>query len=104
MLSATTMCRTISERPAEEYAPAAPMTDEVITVGHLATRSTHRDVHEYRALPAHLSLLRDALAGAGRTEGGPAAGYRRTPAHVARTTQLTLSQWVSRTASIGHQS
>ncbi|MFF2327180.1 MULTISPECIES: hypothetical protein [unclassified Streptomyces] len=115
MLTATTKHHTISERPAEEHTPQATATEEVITVGaQQGTRSARRDWRDYRALPAHLSLLRDALAAGadrhqevyGKGEAGDrhAAPCRRGPARVAGTTQLTLAQWVSRTASIGNRS
>ncbi|MFH8473347.1 zf-HC2 domain-containing protein [Streptomyces sp. NPDC018000] len=104
MLTATQKRRTVSERPAEEHALTAPAADEAITAdAHLATCPTCRDVHDCPAtLPAHLFLLRDALADSdGRAERRHAAPCRRGPARTAEATQLTLSQWVSRTAKIG---
>ncbi|RMB80258.1 hypothetical protein [Streptomyces shenzhenensis] len=67
------------------------------------------------AVPAHLALLRDALArdalahGCGRSPrahrdglcaSGPVQAHRRHPARVTVARQLTLAQWVSRTTGI----
>ncbi|MFG2630865.1 hypothetical protein [Streptomyces sp. NPDC048473] len=92
MLTATEKRRTISERP--------------------ATCPTRRDGDDCRAaLPVHLLLLHDALADStgrspgtsrdGQADGRHVAPCRRSPARTAGATQLTLSQWVSRTAKIG---
>ncbi|MFD9607448.1 hypothetical protein ACFVRD_14925 [Streptomyces sp. NPDC057908] len=84
MLTASEKRRTISERP--------------------ATCPPCRDGDDFgAALPVHLSLLRDALAdSSGRYQGTSRDGQAERR-HVAPT-QLTLSQWVSRTARIGDQS
>ncbi|MFJ1613402.1 zf-HC2 domain-containing protein [Streptomyces sp. NPDC088249] len=108
MLTATEKYRTIGERPADDHGLKAPAADEASTVGtHLETCPTCRDEHDCgAALPVHLFLLRDALAAStGRHRGTPehrhAAPCRRGPARADGATQLTLSQWVSRTARIG---
>ncbi|MFE7430389.1 hypothetical protein [Streptomyces sp. NPDC057545] len=110
MFTATKKRSTIDERPAEAPAPKVPAPDTSGGHGHPATPLTHRAKDDFRAPPAHLLLLRDALAdradrdqgegtgGAGQRRGAPC---RRVRAHSAGTTQLTLSQWVSRTARIG---
>ncbi|MER5362995.1 zf-HC2 domain-containing protein [Streptomyces sp. NPDC002785] len=102
MLTATQKRRTISERPAEEAISAG---------AHLAACPTCRDGYYCPAsLPAHLFLLRDALADSpghhgmsrdGRGERRHEAPCRRGPARTAVASQLTLSQWVSRTSKIG---
>jgi hypothetical protein len=112
MLTAIQKRRTISERPAEEHALKVPAADEAIMAeAHLATRPTCRDGHDFpAALPTHLFLLRDALADSAGRQGTSrddradhrhVAPCRRSPALTAEATQLTLSQWVSRTATIG---
>lgn len=111
MFTATKKRSTIDERLAEASAPKVPAPDTSGGHGHPAPALTHRAKDDFRAPPAHLLLLRDALAdravrdqgagtgdGAGRRRGAPC---RRVRAHSAGTTQLTLSQWVSRTARIG---
>ncbi|MFF3734912.1 hypothetical protein ACFYXM_32675 [Streptomyces sp. NPDC002476] len=114
MSTATKKRSTIDERPAEAPAPKVPAPETAVTAGghgHAATPLTHRARDDFRAPPAHLLLLRDALAdravrnqgtgtdgGAGQRRGAPC---RRVRAHSAGATQLTLSQWVSRTARIG---
>jgi hypothetical protein len=85
--------------------------DEASAVrAHQATCSTCRDEYDCStAVPAHLSLLRDALAcGKGRNTrlhaatradcGHPTPSHRR-PHRATLTMQLTLSQWVNRTTS-----
>ncbi|MFF8914736.1 zf-HC2 domain-containing protein [Streptomyces sp. NPDC015032] len=116
MLTATEKRRTIGERPAEDHGLEAPAADEASTVGaQLESGSTYRDGHDCgAALPVHLLLLRDALAdtagrhrgtsGDGRAEHRHMAPCRRSPARTDGAPQLTLSQWVSRTARIGDQS
>ncbi|MFJ1601770.1 zf-HC2 domain-containing protein [Streptomyces sp. NPDC088253] len=77
---------------------------------HLAICNTCRDEYDrLAAVPAHLSLLRDALAcGKGRStrthaatrpDRGHASPRHRRPHRANVTMQLTLSQWVSRTTS-----
>ncbi|WP_406379471.1 zf-HC2 domain-containing protein [Streptomyces sp. NBC_01618] len=85
--------------------------DEASAVGaHLATCATCRDERDCRAaVPAHLTLLRDALASgqgrnrracaATRAERGHASPGHAGPYRAAPTTQITLSQWVSKTTS-----
>ncbi|MFE7351735.1 zf-HC2 domain-containing protein [Streptomyces sp. NPDC057543] len=85
--------------------------DEASAVAaHLAACDTCRDERDCRAaVPAHLTLLRDALAsGQGRNrrasaatgaDGGQASSRHRRPGGAAPTTQITLSQWVSKTTS-----
>ncbi|MCX4785136.1 MULTISPECIES: zf-HC2 domain-containing protein [unclassified Streptomyces] len=85
--------------------------DEASAVAaHLATCDTCRDERDRRAaVPAHLTLLRDALAcGQGRNRRACAAtraerghGSSRYPGSdgAAPTTQITLAQWVSKTTS-----
>ncbi|MFH8519207.1 hypothetical protein ACH4CE_29795 [Streptomyces gelaticus] len=61
-----------------------------------------------KSVPAHLTLLRDALArGQGKNAQACAAGRaarghassRRGPGRTGPTMQITLAQWVSRTTS-----
>ncbi|MFI9626733.1 hypothetical protein [Streptomyces sp. NPDC052042] len=112
MFTATKQRSTIGERPAETPASAAARADAAATSGgHPASRPAYRAKAEFRTPPAHLLLLRDALADrADRNQGQePGAGGRAEHRGVAsgrraRTqsaAQLTLSQWVSRTARIG---
>ncbi|MER7688949.1 zf-HC2 domain-containing protein [Streptomyces sp. NPDC097610] len=103
-------CRRIRELLAVgERKTLAP--DEAGAVrAHLATCHTCPDGYDrLAAVPAHLSLLRDALAcGNGRNtrthagtrsdRGHPSPRHRR-PHRANLTMQLTLSQWVSRTTS-----
>ena len=103
-------CRTVCELLAG-HALRTLAPEEASTVrAHLATCDTCRDKHDSRAsVPAHLSLLRDALAcgenrhsqacAATRDECRHASPRRRRPYRSAVTMQITLSQWVSRTAS-----
>ncbi|MFB7915848.1 hypothetical protein [Streptomyces sp. NPDC056061] len=111
MLTATEKRSTIGERPADEHPRTFPAAEEAVTMGtHPTTRPTHRAAEDGRtALPAHLSLLRQALAestgrnrGTGKDAGDRAQAPRLRPDRTARTTQLTLAQWVSRTARIGN--
>ncbi|MFK0024994.1 zf-HC2 domain-containing protein [Streptomyces sp. NPDC090798] len=103
-------CRTIRGLLAgNERKTLAP--DEAGAVrAHLATCNTCRDEYDrLAAVPAHLSLLRDALArGKGRStrthaatrpDRGHASPRHRRPHRANVTMQLTLSQWVSRTTS-----
>ncbi|MET7354815.1 zf-HC2 domain-containing protein [Streptomyces mirabilis] len=103
-------CRTIRELLAgSERKSLAP--DEAGAVrAHLATCHTCRGEHDRLvAVPAHLSLLRDALAcgkgrstrthAATRSDRGHASPRHRRPHRANLTMQLTLSQWVSRTTS-----
>ncbi|MFF9349029.1 hypothetical protein [Streptomyces sp. NPDC014734] len=110
MFTATENHSTIGERPADARPRTSPAAEETVTRGtHPATRSTHRAADDCRTvLPAHLSLLRRALAestgrnrGADQDTGDRAAACRQRPARTAGTAQLTLAQWVSRTARIG---
>ncbi|MFF2411921.1 zf-HC2 domain-containing protein [Streptomyces sp. NPDC058092] len=104
-------CRTIRELLAQ-HALKILAPDEASAVGaHLAICDTCRNEHDClaAAVPAHLTLLRDALAGgqgrnrracaANRAERGHGSPRHRTPDRAARTTQITLSQWVSKTTS-----
>ncbi|MEU6874514.1 hypothetical protein ACIODX_28820 [Streptomyces sp. NPDC088190] len=102
-------CRTIRELAGNAPETLAP--DEARAVGaHLAACATCREAYECSAaVPAHLTLLRDALAcgqgrhrrvcPAGRTARGDAAPRHRRPDRAAATRQITLSQWVSKTTS-----
>ncbi|MEU9762321.1 hypothetical protein ACFYYY_23810 [Streptomyces sp. NPDC001834] len=114
MFTATKKRSTIGERPAEAPTPVVPAPEAAGTSGghgHPASHLTHCARDDFRAPPAHLLLLRDALADRAVRDQGPdtggRAGHRRVaPCHRARarsagTAQLTLSQWVSRTARIG---
>ncbi|MFJ9683407.1 zf-HC2 domain-containing protein [Streptomyces sp. NPDC101194] len=116
MLTAPRNGRTTSERAAEDHDIPVTAADEAIAVGaHLATCSTCRAGYDCsEAVPAHLFLLRQALADstgrqqAAREDGGAehhrVAPCRRGPVRTTGATQLTLSQWVSRTAGIGGRS
>ena len=85
--------------------------DEKTAVGECRTIRELPAGHDPKtppAVPAHLSLLRDALAcGKGRNTRTHAAtradrshtSPRHRRPHRALTTQLTLSQWVNRTTS-----
>ncbi|MCZ1000825.1 zf-HC2 domain-containing protein [Streptomyces mirabilis] len=103
-------CRTIRELLAgSERKTLAP--DETGAVrAHLATCQTCRGEYDrLAAVPAHLSLLRDALAcGKGRStrthagtrpDRGHSSPRHRRPHRASLTMQLTLPQWVSRTTS-----
>ena len=116
MLTASTKRSTISERPARTHTPTHHRPDRAVAP---APRPACREGDEARreredaraTLPAHLLLLRAALADrtgrdqntdpGPRTEDRTAAGCRRGAVHAAGTRQLTLSEWVSRTARIG---
>ncbi|MFD5814264.1 hypothetical protein [Streptomyces sp. NPDC127038] len=103
-------CRTTRRLPSgHAVEPVAP--DEATAAkARAAIRGTRRDEYDRLAeVPAHLSLLRDALArgedrqartcpatGTGR---GPTHPRHRRPFRAALTTQITLSQWVSKTSS-----
>ncbi|WP_335937466.1 hypothetical protein [Streptomyces sp. PTD5-9] len=119
MLTATPKRSTLGERPAVTPAPALYAGDETVTPGahpvgrsHPATRAARRERDDVRsALPAHLLLLRDALADrdgrsrrtetSARTGTRPGAPRRPAPVRTGGAKQLTLSEWVSRTARIG---
>lgn len=114
MFTATKKRSTIDERPAEAPAPKVPAPETAASPGghgHSGVHLTHRAKDGFRAPPAHLLLLRDALADRAVGDGGPGTGgrtgqrrvapCRRVRAQSAGTTQLTLAQWVSRTARIG---
>lgn len=103
-------CRTIRELLAgNERKTLAP--DEASAVrAHRATCTTCRDEYDrLAAVPAHLSLLRDALAcgkgrnarthAATRPDCGHASPRHHRPYRAAPARQLTLSQWVNRTTS-----
>ncbi|WP_339134433.1 hypothetical protein WJM95_32960 [Streptomyces sp. f51] len=92
--------------------PLAPLTSDDATgaAAHPATRGICGDDHDRpAAVPAHLSLLRDALARgedlhartstATGAESGQASPHHRRPFRAAPTTRITLSQWVSKTTS-----
>ncbi|MFD8306793.1 zf-HC2 domain-containing protein [Streptomyces sp. NPDC059690] len=100
-----TVCELLADH--EPKALAAEATSAVRA--HPATCAACRDRHDSRAsVPAHLSLLRDALAchkdrhtqacAATRGHCGHASPSRRRPFRSAVTMPITLSQWVSRTA------
>ncbi|MFD4548573.1 zf-HC2 domain-containing protein [Streptomyces sp. NPDC058466] len=108
--TAVVQCRTIHERlTGHELKTPAP--DEASAVrAHLATCATCRDEYDcLSAVPAHLSLLRDALAcdkrrntrthAATGADFSHASAPRRRPHRATLTTQLTLSQWVTKTTS-----
>ncbi|MGW3099548.1 hypothetical protein ACWDCC_39575 [Streptomyces sp. NPDC001102] len=108
--TASDACRTVGEFLAahEPKAHAAEAASAMRT--HLATRDTSGESHDGRAsVPAHLSLLRDALArgkdqhtqacAATRGRCGHASPCGHRPFRSARTMPITLAQWVSRTAS-----
>ncbi|WP_327434810.1 zf-HC2 domain-containing protein [Streptomyces sp. NBC_01236] len=103
-------CRTIRELLAgNERKSRAP--DEASAVrAHLATCNTcWGECDRLAGVPAHLSLLRDALAcgkgrntrthAATRPDCSHASPCHRRPHRAALTRQLTLSQWVNRTTS-----
>ncbi|MFF1723245.1 zf-HC2 domain-containing protein [Streptomyces sviceus] len=109
------------DKPATEGRPVRePLTGHALktlapgessaVVAQPATCDTCRGDHDNRAsVPAHLTLLRDALAcgkgphtqpcAATRDACRHASPRRRRPDPSTVTLQLTLSQWVSRTAS-----
>ncbi|ELP66326.1 zf-HC2 domain-containing protein [Streptomyces turgidiscabies] len=103
-------CRTVRELLCG-HALKTPAPEEASAVrAHLATCDTCRDTHDCRAsVPAHLSLLRDALAcdrgrhtracAATHADRRHASPRRGRPDPSAVTMQITLSQWVSRTTS-----
>jgi hypothetical protein len=103
-------CRTVRELLVGHALKTLPPGKASAVRAHLATCDTCRDKRHCRtSVPEHLSLLRDALAcGNGRhtptcaatpDECRHASPRRRRPDPSAVTTQITLSQWVSRTAS-----
>ncbi|MFF8713109.1 hypothetical protein ACF07T_17005 [Streptomyces sp. NPDC015184] len=104
MLTATTQRSTTGARPADDHARTSPAAEEAVTMGtHPTTQPAHRPGNDRRtALPAHLSLLHDALtrnAGGRNRAATPNPG--RTAPRPSGTRQLTLAQWVGRTARIG---
>lgn len=103
-------CRTARELLAGHALTTLAPEEARAVRAHLATCDTCRDDHDSLAsVPAHLSLLRDALAcGKGphtqpcadtRDACRHASPRRRRPYRSAVTRQITLSQWVSRIAS-----
>ncbi|MBD0420330.1 hypothetical protein H0H10_14460 [Streptomyces sp. TRM S81-3] len=91
--------------------PSGPHRTGTVRPRHLTSCDAPRDEHDCLAAVApHLSLLRDALAhGTGQDQqkhgnGGTVHGHvpprRNSAARVALARQLTLAEWVSRTASI----
>ncbi|MFE2972935.1 zf-HC2 domain-containing protein [Streptomyces sp. NPDC059340] len=103
-------CRAIRELLAANERETLAANEASAVRAHLATCNTCRDEYNrLAAVPAHLSLLRDALAcGKGRNTRthaatrpgrGHASPRHRGPHRANLTTQLTLSQWVSRTTS-----
>ncbi|MDK0517750.1 hypothetical protein [Streptomyces sp. ML-6] len=108
MLTATTQRSTTGARPADDHARTSPAAEEAVTMGtHPTTHPAHRPGNDRRtALPAHLFLLHDALTrnagGRGRETARTATPYPgRTAPRPSGTRQLTLAQWVGRTARIG---
>ena len=114
MLTSSRDCRTIGEQ-LQGHALDVPDPDETRTVRtHLATCPDCRDEHHCpAAVPAHLSLLRKALAydpglqqaaylpgSAGYRHGARSRGRRHGAARGALATSLTLPQWVSRLACV----
>ncbi|QIY76098.1 zf-HC2 domain-containing protein [Streptomyces sp. RLB1-33] len=103
-------CRAVRDLLAANERETLAANEASAVRAHLATCNICRDEYDgLAAVPAHLSLLRDALAcGKGRntrTHAGtrPGRGHasprHRGPHRANLTTQLTLSQWVSRTTS-----
>ncbi|MFF2133385.1 zf-HC2 domain-containing protein [Streptomyces olivochromogenes] len=103
-------CRTIRELLAGNERRTLAPSEAGAVRAHLATCHTCRDeCDRLAAVPAHLSLLRDALAcGKGRStrthaatrlDRGHSSPRHRRPHRSNLTMQLTLSQWVSRTTS-----
>ncbi|MFD7068669.1 zf-HC2 domain-containing protein [Streptomyces sp. NPDC059913] len=91
-------CRTIREQLAAN-APETLTPDEARAVAaHLAACPACRRAYGRPAqVPAHLALLREALAhGQGPGRGDAPSGRRG--AERAATRQITLSQWVSKTS------
>ncbi|MFE7462929.1 zf-HC2 domain-containing protein [Streptomyces sp. NPDC057499] len=102
-------CRTIREQLAAN-APETLAPDEARAVGaHLAACAACRAEHvRPAAVPAHLTMLCEALAhgqgrerraGAAAGPGGSDGPVQRRGAERATARQITLSQWVSKTAS-----
>ncbi|MFD8823463.1 hypothetical protein ACFV1C_14020 [Streptomyces sp. NPDC059605] len=101
MLTATTQRSTTGARPVDDHARTSPAAEEAVMMGiHPTTQPAHRPGNDRRtALPAHLSLLHDALT---RNAGGRGRETdRATAPRPSGTRQLTLAQWVGRTARIG---
>ncbi|MCZ4101784.1 anti-sigma factor family protein [Streptomyces sp. H39-C1] len=103
-------CRTVCELLAGHALKALAPEEASAVRAHLATCDRCRDKHDVlTSVPAHLSLLRDALAcgkgrhtpacAAPRDECRHASPRRRRPDPSAVTMQITLPQWVSRTSS-----
>ncbi|MEH0423081.1 zf-HC2 domain-containing protein [Streptomyces sp. B21-083] len=108
--TATEECRTVHELLCGHALKSLAPEEASAVRSHVATCGTCRDTPDCRAsVPAHLSLLRDALArdkgrhtracAATRDDCRHASPRRRRPDPSAVTTQITLSQWVSRTTS-----
>lgn len=103
-------CRTVHELLADHELKAFAAEAASAVRAHLATCDACRDRHGCRAsMPAHLSLLGDALAcgkdrhtqacAATRGHCGHPSPSGRRPFCSAVTMPITLSQWVSRTSS-----
>jgi anti-sigma factor RsiW len=111
MFTSPQECPTIREQLAGYALNSLSPEDAARVCAHLTTCPACRDEHDcLAAVSAHLPLLRDALAcEAGRRQQThmptPARGphwsrqqpNRRRPARAPVATQLTLTQWVSRT-------
>ncbi|MFF4354733.1 zf-HC2 domain-containing protein [Streptomyces sp. NPDC001530] len=103
-------CRTIRELLAGHELKTLALDEASAVRAHLATCNTCRDEYDcLTALPAHLSLLRDALAcgkvpntrthAGTRADSSHASPRHRRPHRATLTMQLTLSQWVTKTTS-----
>ncbi|WP_369251735.1 zf-HC2 domain-containing protein [Streptomyces sp. R41] len=103
-------CRTVRELLAGHGLKTLASDEASGVRAHLASCDACRDEYEcLAAVPAHLSLLRDALAcGKGRNtrthtatraDCSHASRRHRRPHRATLTTQLTLSQWVNKTTS-----
>lgn len=109
MFTSSEECRTISELLAGHALNTLTSEEANMVSAHLATCAACRDEHDcLTAVSAHLALLRDALAcDAARRQTTYVPGQaacrhasrqqprRRSSAHAALDTQLTLSQWVT---------
>ncbi|MGW1068919.1 hypothetical protein ACWD4F_30915 [Streptomyces aureus] len=107
--TATDECRAVWELLADQKLKAHAAEAASMVPAHVATCDARRDRHGRAAVPAHLFLLRDALArdedqltqacAATRGRRGHASPAGRRPFRSAGTMSITLSQWVSRTTS-----
>ncbi|MGW2835424.1 zf-HC2 domain-containing protein [Streptomyces sp. NPDC001286] len=107
--TATEECRTVCELLTDHELRALAAGAARTVRAHLATCDACRDRHFRASVPAHLSLLRDALAcnkdrhtpacAAARSQCRHRSPSGRRPFRSAVTMPITLSQWVSRTAS-----